>query len=320
MATVAFLFPGQGAQAVGMGQSFTAESSPVHQLATEIFRQFDQIVEPTLSQICFTGPESELKRTRYTQPAILATSLVALDAFRQLCALKPVAAAGHSLGEYGALYAAGAIDLETAAKLVKQRALLMDGAASGAMTAVLAPPNGGFSKTDVDAVLNQIPGVVVLANDNTSGQWVISGEPSAVEQAGEALKVAGAKRVLPLPVGGAFHSPLMNEAAASFTTFLKDFSFTDSQFPVITNLDAQPTTAGSVFQQKLGDQINHGVRWAETMAVLFNDLKVDTVIEFGPGTVLTGMVKKDFPAVTTYNVFDVASLTQTVAAFSAVPV
>lgn len=320
MAKVAFLFPGQGAQSVGMGQTFLAADTPNFQQAKTTYDVFDEVVDSGLSKICFEGPEDQLKRTLYTQPAILATSIAAYKLFKAQCNVTAVASAGHSLGEYGALYAAGAIDEQTAAQLVKQRASLMEQASSGAMSAILGNPAKGFGKQNVEAVLAEVAGTAVLANDNTAGQWVISGEPAAVEEAGIKLKEAGAKRVIPLPVGGAFHSPLMDDSAASFKTFLQDFSFNDGEFPVITNLDAKPTTAGADYQAKLSAQINNSVRWTETMAVLFTQLGVDTVIEFGPGKVLTGMVKKDYPDIAVYNVFDAESLKATVEAFSAVAV
>ncbi|MBX2859650.1 MAG: ACP S-malonyltransferase [Vampirovibrio sp.] len=308
MLKVAFIFPGQGAQTVGMGKDFSEAGG----IANKIYQVFDANTSSDLSTICFNGPEDKLKRTLYTQPAILATSLAALALFQEKSDIQPIVTAGHSLGEYGALYASGVIDLETAAKLIHQRASLMDQAQQGAMSAVL-----GLPAEKVEAVLQGIPadlGPVVAANYNTPEQLIISGAPPAVEAAGIQLKEAGAKRVLPLAVGGAFHSPLMAEAATSFETFLSPYTFNNAVVPVITNVDAQPTTAGDELKAKLSKQINHSVRWTQTMDQLFTQLGVDTVIEFGPGKVLTGMIKKCHPMVQVYNVFDMTSLNATLEA------
>jgi [acyl-carrier-protein] S-malonyltransferase len=303
MSKTAFVFPGQGSQSVGMGKDFYE-----HPAGKNIFETFDRIVTPdqtpALSEICFNGPEAELRRTLYTQPAILATSLAALELFRQRCALKPVVAAGHSLGEYGALYAAGVISLKTAAGLVKRRAELMENAPKGAMSAVLGL-DGQVVEKLVAEYQAQHQAVVVVANYNTDNQVVISGQPDAVAGVGDVLKQAGAKRVLPLPVGGAFHSPLMKEAAAEF---LADFELNNAAFPVVTNVDASDTTDKEAFRRKLGAQIDGSVRWTQTMQRMITEHGVDTVIEFGPGKVLTGMFKKMFPEVKVYNVLDMASL------------
>lgn len=302
MSKVAFVFPGQGSQSVGMGKDFAELPT-----GRKVYEAFDRIVASNLSQVCFEGPEEELRRTLYTQPAILATSIAALALFWEKCDLKPALVAGHSLGEYGALYAAGAISLETAAQLVKRRSELMEAAPKGAMSAVL---NLDGDKVDVvvDAYRKESQKVIAVANYNTDSQIVISGSPDAVEQVSERLKEAGAKRVLPLPVGGAFHSPLMSPAAQSFAGYLTDFDFQNAGIPVVTNVDAALTTEGTEIQTKLGRQIDHSVRWTQTMTRMVREEGVDTVVEFGPGKVLTGMFKKMFPEVRVFNVLDVASL------------
>lgn len=313
MSKIAFVFPGQGSQSVGMGKDFAELPT-----GRDVYEMFDRVVTVNLSQVCFEGPEEELRRTLYTQPAILATSIAALALFRERCDLKPALVAGHSLGEYGALYAAGSITLEMAAQLVKRRSELMEAAPKGAMSAVL-----NLDGTKVDEVVNayrkESQKVIAVANYNTDSQIVISGSPDAVEEVSEQLKAAGAKRVLPLPVGGAFHSPLMSPAAQSFTGYLSDFSFQDAQIPVVTNVDAALTTNASEAQAKLGQQIDHSVRWTQTMTRMIEAEGIDTVVEFGPGKVLTGMFKKMFPSVRLFNVLDIASLEAVAAELKGTP-
>lgn len=309
MSKVAFVFPGQGSQVVGMGQDFAEQA-----IGRSVYETFDRIVDANLSTVCFTGPDEELRRTLYTQPAILATSIAALSLFQEKLPLKPAIVAGHSLGEYGALYAAGVITLETAATLVKQRASLMEAAPKGAMSAVLGLEDKMVSNL-VDAYRKEHQSIITVANYNTDNQLVISGAPEAVAAMAPILKEAGAKRVLPLPVGGAFHSPLMQPAAEAFSTYLTNFDFQDAQVPVATNVDAELTTQASELRSKLGRQIDSSVRWTQTMNRLVAE-GVDTVIEFGPGKVLTGMFKKMFPDVAIYNVLDMASLDATVSALS----
>ncbi|HEY9688287.1 MAG TPA: ACP S-malonyltransferase [Coleofasciculaceae cyanobacterium] len=307
MSRIAFVFPGQGSQSVGMGKDFYEAPA-----ARRIYDVFNGLVAPNLSEVCFNGPDEELRRTLYTQPAILATSIAALELFQEQCQIQPALAAGHSLGEYGALYAAGVISLETAAQLVKRRSELMEAAPSGAMAAVLGL-DGQTVETLVDTYRKEYNRTLTVANYNMDNQVVISGDPVAVDEIAATLKAAGAKRVMPLPVGGAFHSPLMNVAAEEFTVFLQGFEFNAPRFPVVTNVDALLTSDASGMRGKLGRQIDSSVRWTQTMDRMIRQERIDTVIEFGPGKVLTGMFKKMFPDVRLYNVFDGASLETTVA-------
>lgn len=310
MVKTAFVFPGQGAQVVGMGKDFYDASDK----AKEVFNTFDSVV-PNLSKVCFEGPEDELKRTLYTQPAILATSIAAYELFKEKCDVSPNILGGHSLGEYGALYAAQAFDLETAAKLIQKRAELMENAPEGSMAVVL-----GLPAPKVEDLVKKVASAgnktLTVANYNTEQQLVISGHKEAIEQVAPLLKEAGAKRVLPLAVGGAFHSPLMDIAAREFDGFIQDFDLSGAYPSVVTNVDASATSNAEEIRRKLSQQINHSVLWSQSMQLMVEEHFVDTVIEFGPGKVLTGMVKKEFPEVQVYNVFDMASLEATLDALA----
>lgn len=301
MGKVAFVFPGQGSQSVGMGKSLY-EASVV---AKEIFDKADEVLGRSISKMCFEGPEEDLKQTINTQPAILVTSIAALEALKEKTDVKPDYVAGHSLGEYGAYYAAGVIDFSTAMKLIDKRAKEMNAAAEstkGAMTAVI-----GMSKEAILDTIEKIDGMVSVANYNSPSQIVITGEADAVAKANDALKDAGAKRVIPLPVSGGFHSMLMEEASVKFSEILDDCDIKDAQIPVFTNVDAEPTTAAIRFKAKMTAQIYSSVMWTQTVEKMAAD-GVDTIVEIGPGKVLAGLVKKTNPAINVLNVFDEESL------------
>lgn len=306
MAKMAFLFPGQGSQSVGMGKDLY-ENYPA---ARRVMDQFNQWVSPDLTQVMFEGPEDTLRRTLYTQPAILSVSLAALTAFREKIGCPPDMAAGHSLGEYTALYAADVVDLETAARLIQKRADLMENAPAGAMAAILGLPEAQVEDI-VRHVQNLGQGMVTVANYNTPEQLIISGENAAVEAACALAKEQGAMKIMRLPVGGAFHSPLMQTARDTFRQVVMGFSFRDAQFPLITNVDAQPTTQASDFRNKLADQISSSVRWSQTLRRMHED-GMETFVEIGPGKVLTGMMKRIYKTATLFNVYDRPSLEQTV--------
>ena len=301
MGKVAFVFPGQGSQSVGMGKSLY-EASVV---AKEIFDKADEVLGRSISKMCFEGPEEDLKQTINTQPAILVTSIAALEALKEKTDVKPDYVAGHSLGEYGAYYAAGVLDFSTAMKLIDKRAKEMNAAAEstkGAMTAVI-----GMSKEAILDTIEKIDGMVSVANYNSPAQIVITGEADAVAKANDALKEAGAKRVIPLPVSGGFHSMLMEEASVKFSEILDDCDIKDAQIPVFTNVDAEPTTAAIRFKAKMTAQIYSSVMWTPTVEKMAAD-GVDTIVEIGPGKVLAGLVKKTNPAINVLNVFDEESL------------
>ncbi|MDH4380200.1 MAG: ACP S-malonyltransferase [Vampirovibrionales bacterium] len=321
---IAFVFPGQGAQKVGMG----LELSNTYPEAQAVFNTFDSVMDqrdnPCLSNIVFNGPAETLTQTQFTQPGILATSLAALAVFQTNNPnIRPVVTAGHSLGEYGALVAANVLTVEQASLLVVERACLMSQASAGAMSAVL-----GLNAVSVETVLASYRlanpnAVVAIANDNSPEQQVITGQPEAVAAVEPLLKEAGAKRVIPLTVGGAFHSPLMTPAAQSFQGFLADKPFANATVPVITNVSASQAPQGQrdadTFRAQLSQQIDHSVQWTATMQAMIETHQVDTIIEFGPGTVLSGLFKKFNRSLTCLNVSDTATLETTMSALQAEP-
>lgn len=288
------LFPGQGAQKVGMGKDL-AEAFPA---ARDTFTAIDAALGTPLSRIMWEGPEDELQQTHNTQPAILAHSAAVLAAVGDR--LGPVAgAAGHSLGEYSAHVAAGSLSAVEAARLVRQRGTLMHDAGTrraGAMAAVLGLPTDAVR--EACALASTAAEVVVAANLNAPDQTAISGDPAAVERAGERCKAAGAKRVLPLKVSGAFHSPLMAPAAAGLQTALAGAPLADPRFPVVANATAAPVTSAGEARRLLEEQLTAPVRWVESVQALAALAPGARFLEMGPGTVLAGLVKRILPGAT----------------------
>ena len=299
---LAFVFPGQGAQVVGMGREFYA-SSPE---ARAVFEAVDSACGEPISHYCFEGPEAVLRKTKNTQPCLFATSVAALAACRA-AGLTPDAVAGHSVGEYAALVAAGALDVSLGAQLVQRRARAMEEAANqypGTMAAVL-----GLDATLIAEVCAGITtGIVVPANDNSPGQVVISGSTQGVAAASLALKERGAKRVIPLEVSGAFHSPLMESAARALTPVIQNSPLTAPQLPIIANITAQVETTAEQVKANLIAQVAGPVRWRETIQKLMAD-GYTHYIECGSGKVLAGLIKRIAPEAIVFSVGDSASLT-----------
>lgn len=300
MTKIALIFPGQGSQSVGMGKDLYDN----FEAAKQIFDKADKVLGKNISKICFEGPEEDLKQTINTQPAILTTSIAALEALKSELSIKPDFVAGHSLGEYGALYEAGVLTLEDTIKLISKRAELMSKSKGGVMSAVLGLDNAAVEECLKEA--NEV-GYVAVANYNCPGQVVITGEDYALKSAETLLLASGAKRVIPLPVSGAFHSEKMKGASEEFAKYLDGFLINEAKIPVITNVDAEITIKAEDFKSKMPKQIYSSVYWTQTIQKMIEE-GVDTFIEIGPGKVLAGLNKKINSEVKTYNVYDKASL------------
>ncbi len=300
MKKVAFLFPGQGSQAVGMGVDLCEN----YEVSKRVFETANDILGKNIYDICKNGPEDLLKQTVNTQPAILTNSIAALEAFKSEINIAPSYTAGHSLGEYAAYYASGILTLENALKLIQKRAELMDEVKGGSMAAVL-----NSDEDTINSCINEVEGYVAVANYNSPKQIVITGDDDAVKQVCELLQQKGVKRVVPLAVSGAFHSEYMKNAGEKFADFVKDIEVCEAKVPVITNVDSQVTTSN--VKEKMPKQIYSPVKWCQSIEKMIED-GVDTFIEFGNGTVLAGLNKKINAEVKTYNVFDKESLLKTV--------
>ena len=286
-----------------MGQNLCAHSKA----ARMVFEQADEYLSEKISTLCFYGPEDALKQTAHTQPALYITSAAVLAALKERGVPRPEAAAGHSVGEYAALLAAGVYDFETGLSLVGRRAQEMHRAGlaqPGAMAAVLGLTAAQVSEICAEA---QSAGAVSAANFNGGGQVVISGSPEGVAEASALTKAAGAKRVLPLNVSGAFHSALMAPAAEAMEYALKDAALRPAEIPVVANLTAGYETEPDEIRANLAAQIDHPVRWEETILRLVSG-GFDTFAEVGSGAVLAGLMKRIAPDVRTYSVGDSAGV------------
>ena len=277
----AYVFPGQGSQAVGMGKDIY-DNVPV---AKEFFEKANEILGFRITDIMFNGTPEELKQTKVTQPAVFLHSVILAKAL----GVNPDAVAGHSLGEFSALVVAGALSFEDGLKLVSKRAMAMQQCCEeqpGSMAAVL-----GLDDKTIEEVCASVEGVVVAANYNCPGQLVISGADAAVDEACEKLKAAGARRALRLPVGGAFHSPLMEPARKELEAAIAEAEFKTPSCPVYQNVDAQPYTNAETIKKNLIAQLTAPVRWTQIVEKMIAD-GVTEFTELGPGNVLQGLVSK----------------------------
>lgn len=280
---IAFVFPGQGAQYVGMTKDFA--EIPEYQ---EYFEKANSSIGYDITKIMWEGPEEELKQTYNTQPAILLHSFLAFTHFQKYFNITPSFAAGHSLGEFTALVASDSLQLEDAIPLVHKRGKFMVKASQGTpykMAAIL-----GLDKEKIIDICKNTDGIVVAANFNTPFQTVISGEENAVSRATEECKKAGAKRAIELVVGGAFHSPLIEKSAEWMSAEMKKIHFKPPKLPVISNLTAMPEITPEEIKKNLEKQIISPVRWVESVEYMIKH-GVNTFIEFGPGRVISGMVR-----------------------------
>ena len=283
----AFVFPGQGAQFSGMGKDLYDK----HAQAREMMTRANEILAFNITDVMFEGSDEELKQTRVTQPAIFLHSIISAQL---MTTYQPDMVAGHSLGEFSALVAAGVLAWEDALRLVSERALAMQEACerqAGTMAAVLGMPD-----EQVAHICDSIDDVVVAANFNCPGQVVISGSLSGIDLACKTLKEAGAKRALKLPVGGAFHSPLMQPAAERLEKAILATTFHTPQCPVYQNVSAKAETDKNILQQQLLSQLTSPVRWTQSVEQMIADGAIQ-FYEFGPGDVLKGLIKKINPEV-----------------------
>ena len=291
MTKTAWVFPGQGSQAIGMGLDLLDQ--PAAKLK---FDQASQLLGWSVAEIC-QHEEDKVSQTLYTQPCLYVVESILADLLKA-SGHSPDYVAGHSLGEFSALYTAGVFSFEDGLRLIQHRAELMAHATDGMMAALL-----GFDREQLVTQLAQTPDAV-LANDNNAGQVVISGTPAAIETV---LSHVKAKRVVRLNVSGAFHSPLMAEAASHFQPLLDAVVFADAQMPVLSNVEPTPTTVAADLKDRLSRQMTGGVRWRE-ISLEFTAIAVDRIVEVGPGKVLTGIIKRTCPELTLENVGTLADV------------
>ncbi|MEO1592376.1 MAG: ACP S-malonyltransferase [Cyanobacteria bacterium J06632_22] len=292
MTKTIWVYPGQGSQSIGMGADLADNA-----LAQARFAAAESLLGWSVLDVC-QSEDDKVSNTLYTQPCLYVIESILTDLLKEK-GQQPDAVAGHSLGEYSALYAAGVFDFAAGVKLVKRRAELMSQAADGAMAALM-----GFNRDELDAKLAETDGAV-LANDNNPGQVVISGEPAAVETVMNSIKT---KRAVKLNVSGAFHSPLMADAAQDFDAVLAGVEFKTAQVPVLSNVDPTPSTEGETLKRRLTQQMTGSVRWRE-ISLSLPDQDIATVVEVGPGKVLTGLIKRTVKTLTLKNIGTLEQIT-----------
>jgi [acyl-carrier-protein] S-malonyltransferase len=315
--SLALLFSPQGSQSVGMGRDL-AEAFPA---AAEVFAEASEALGWSVSDVAWKGPAERLNQTRQTQPCLVTTSIACLRALQQAVAgsgrrLAPSFVAGHSVGEYAALVAAGVLGTADAIRLVGRRGELMaDATVDGGMTAVI-----GLDRSAVaDAIAaSASPADLVIANDNAPGQVVISGTRAALLDAEPVLREAGARRIMPLQVSGPFHSPWMADVTESLASSFEGVHWSDADPPVVSNVSAEPVTAADRIRSLLAEQVRSPVEWVASVRRMVAD-GVDMFVECGPGNALAGMVRRIAPEARTLNVADQASLAATLQALGAMP-
>jgi [acyl-carrier-protein] S-malonyltransferase len=302
--TLALLFSPQGSQSVGMGREL-AERSPA---AAAVFAEADATLGWSVSEACWSGPAERLDDTRQTQPCLLTTSVAAFRALLEAADPAPAVVAGHSVGEYAALVAAGVLELPAALRLVSRRAELMAGAGEGGMAAVL-----GLDRDAVQAVVDGLarPTELVVANDNAPGQVVVSGRIKALDEVTDPMKAAGARRVVRLPVSGPFHSPLMAGVADELAKAFERETWRDAATPLMSNVSAEPLTDATRIRSLLAEQVRSPVEWVACVRRMVAD-GVDTMVECGAGAALVGMVRRIAPEVATATVADAATLDEAI--------
>ena len=299
----AYVFPGQGAQFQGMGMDFCEK----FEVSKNVYQTADLTLNKPISKICFEGNDEDLKKTVNTQPCIVATEIAMLEALNKELKIKPNAVAGHSLGEYSAMYCAGVLNMEYTFKAIQKRAESMSSIKNGKMAAVISDDLDLIKKC-LDETKSE--GIISIANYNSLKQVVITGENKAIDKAMALLTEGGIKKVIPLAVSGAFHCELMKKASKEFEKILDEITINDAKIPVYTNVDAALETKAENFKRKMPKQIYSSVYWTQTVQNMAKD-GINTFVEIGPGRVLTGLIKKTLPDAVVYNVNSVETLNET---------